>query len=334
MTETTDLAVLEIKPEQAPALYVENGLDAYLATIREMAKEVPDVTTKKGRDRIGSLAQAISRSKTAIEKPGRAYLKHLKEAVRPAEKELKRFVDECDSIRDGVLKTRSDWQEEQDRLAEIEKFNADHAEALEMNAAFDKALAERIESDHEIALLLNDKVDRDRAEAARIAEQQRIEHEQRIAREAEERAKREAEEKAQREREESARREAELKAKAEQSERDRIAEKERAEREAKQQQELSERLAREAKEKAEREKQEAIEAERRKAQEAEQRRLAEEQRIKDELAQRTADENHRKRIGTEAVAALINVAGLTREQAISTFKAIKDGAVPHTNINY
>ncbi|MBT0729550.1 hypothetical protein [Rosenbergiella nectarea] len=323
MTETTDLAVLEIKPEQAPALYVENGLDAYLATIREMAKEVPDVTTKKGRDRIGSLAQAISRSKTAIEKPGRAYLKHLKEAVRPAEKELKRFVDECDSIRDGVLKTRSDWQEEQDRLVEIEKLNADHAEALEMNADFDKALAERIESDHYIALILNEKIDRDRAEAARIAEQQRIEYEQRIAREAEERVKREAEEKAQREREESARREAELKAKAEQAERGRIAEKERAERQAQ-----------EAKERAEREKQEAIEAERRKSQEAKQRRLAEEQRIKDELAQRTADENHRKRIGTEAVAALINVAGLTREQAISTFKAIKDGAVPHTNINY
>ncbi|WP_241608902.1 hypothetical protein [Rosenbergiella australiborealis] len=345
MTETTDLAVLEIKPEQAPALYVENGLDAYLAAIREMAKEVPDVTTKKGRDRIGSLAQAISRSKTAIEKPGRAYLKHLKEAVRPAEKELKRFVDECDSIRDSVLKMRSDWQEEQDRLAEIEKFNADHAEALEINAAFDKALAERIESDHEIALLMNEKIDREREEAVRIAEQKRIEHEQRIAREYEERAKREAEEKAQREREESARREAELKAKDEQAERDRIAEKERAERqakeakeraerEAKEQQERSERLAREAKEKAERDKQEAIEAERRKAQEAEQRRLREEQRIKDELAQRTADENHRKRIGTETVTALINVVGLTREQAINTFKAIKDGAVPHTNINY
>lgn len=54
---------------------------------------------------------------------------------------------------------RADWQEEQDRLAEIEKFNVDHAEALEMNAAFDKALADRIDSDHEIALLMNEKVD-------------------------------------------------------------------------------------------------------------------------------------------------------------------------------
>ncbi|MBT0720408.1 hypothetical protein HGT70_03820 [Rosenbergiella collisarenosi] len=344
MTETTDLAVLEIKPEQAPALYVENGLDAYLATIREMAKEVPDVTTKKGRDRIGSLAQAISRSKTAIEKPGRAYLKHLKEAVRPAEKELKRFVDECDGMRDEVLKIRSDWQDEQDRLAEIEKLNADHAEALEMNAAFDKALAERIESDHEIALLMNEKIDRDRAEAARIAEQQRIENEQRISREAEERAKREAEEKAQREREESARREAELKAKADQAERDRIAEKERAERqakeakeraerEAKEQQERSERLAREAKEKAEREKQEAIEAERRKAQEAEQRRLAEEKRIKDEAEARAANHEHKRQINAAAVADLIN-AGLTEECAQACIRAIAKGHVSSVSITY
>ena len=47
MTETTDLALLEIKSPQDPALYVENGLDDYLATIREMAQEVADVTTNK-----------------------------------------------------------------------------------------------------------------------------------------------------------------------------------------------------------------------------------------------------------------------------------------------
>jgi len=313
MTETTDLAVLEIKPEQAPALYVENGLDSYYAQIeRQVLGEVPDLTTAKGRARVASLAAQVSRSKTAIEKPGREYLKRLKEQPKIVEAELRNWNNRCDALRDKVRDPLTQWEAEQERLKQEEEAKL---------AA--EALAKQIESDHEIALLMNDKIDRDRAESARISEQQRIEHEQRIAREAEERAKREAEEKAQREREESARREAELKAKAEQAERDRIAEKERAERQAK-----------EAKERAERDKQEAIEAERRKAQEAEQRRLAEEQRIKDELAQRTADENHRKRIGTEAVTALINVVGLTREQAISTFKAIKDGAVPHTKINY
>jgi colicin import membrane protein len=324
MTETTDLAVLEIKPEQAPALYVENGLDSYYEQIeRQVLGEVPDLTTAKGRARVASLAAQVSRSKTAIEKPGREYLKRLKEQPKIVEAELRNWNNKCDALRDKVREPLNQWEAEQERIKQEEEARL---------AA--EALAKQIESDHEIALLMNDKVDRDRAEAARIAEQQRIDYEQRIAREAEERAKREAEEKAQREREESARREAELKAKAEQAERDRIAQKERAEREAKEARDMAELRAKRAQEKAERDKQEAIEAERRKAQDAEKRRLAEEQRIKDELAQRTADDNHRKRIGTEAVTALINVVGLTREQAISTFKAIKDGAVPHTKINY
>jgi len=324
MTEATDLAVLEIKPEQAPALYVENGLDSYYEQIeRQVLGEVPDLTTAKGRARVASLAAQVSRSKTAIEKPGREYLKRLKEQPKIVEAELRNWNNKCDALRDKVRDPLTKWEAEQERIKQEEEARL---------AA--ETLAKQVESDHEIALLMNDKIDRDRAEAARIAEQQRIEYEQRIAREAEERVKREAEEKAQREREESDRREAELKAKAEQAERDRIAEKERAEREAKEQQERHDRLAREAKEKAEREKQEAIEAERRKAQEAEKKRLAEEERIRDELAQRTADENHRKRIGTDVVNALINVVGLTREQAISTLKSIKDGAVPHTNINY
>ncbi|MBS0855954.1 MULTISPECIES: hypothetical protein [unclassified Tatumella] len=344
MTETTDLALLEIKPEQSPALYVQSGLDPYLEMIREMAKEVPDVTTKKGRDRIGSLAQAISRSKTAIEKPGRAYLKHLKEAVKPAEQELKRFVDECNSIRDSVLKVREEWDAEQQRLAEIEAMNTAHAEALEMNNAFDKAAAEKFESDHEIALLMNDKHDRDRAEAARLAEQQRIEHEQRIARETEERVKREAEEKAKRDREEAERRERELQAAAEKEKQERIAAEQRAEQQRIEAQQLAERQAREAREKAERDKREArekaerdkreaIEAERRKAAQVELARLAEEKRIKDEADRRARDTEHRRNINLAAVSALVE-SGLTEDCAKACIKAIAKGQVPAVTINY
>lgn len=47
MSEVTDLTVIEIKPEQAPVLYVAGGLNGFLEQIRELAKEVPDVTTKK-----------------------------------------------------------------------------------------------------------------------------------------------------------------------------------------------------------------------------------------------------------------------------------------------
>ncbi|HGT3057474.1 TPA: hypothetical protein ACM2XX_001333 [Klebsiella pneumoniae] len=323
MSEIMDLTVIEIKPEQAPALYRAGGLDAYLEQIRQAVNEVPDLTTKKGRDRVASLAAQVSRSKTAIEKPGREYLKRLKEAVRPAEAEIKRFVDACDELRDATRKPLTEWEAEQERIKAEEAMNALHAEALAMNEEFDRHLAARIESDHEMALLMNDAFDREQADKAAEAERQRIAHEEEIKRLAAAAAAREVEQRAQREREEAALREAALKAQAEQAERDRIA----------------------AEQKAEAEKIAAVEAERRKAQEeadrirreAEQReqaRLAEEKRKADEQARREADVKHRKTVGTDIVKALVANTSLTRDQAIEVLAAVKDGRIPHTGISY
>ena len=323
MSEIMDLTVIEIKPEQAPTLYRAGGLDAYLEQIRQAVNEVPDLTTKKGRDRVASLAAQVSRSKTAIEKPGREYLKRLKEAVRPAEAEIKRFVDACDELRDATRKPLTEWEAEQERIKAEEAMNVLHAEALAMNEEFDRQLAARIESDHEMALLMNDAFDREQADKAAEAERQRIAHEEEIKRLAAAAAAREVEQRAQREREEAAHREAVLKAQAEQEERDRIA----------------------AEQKAEADKQAAVEAERRKAQEeadrirqeAEQReqaRLAEEKRKADEQARREADVKHRKAVGTEIVKALLANTSLTRDQAIEVLAAVKDDRIPHTGISY
>ncbi|MGX7605859.1 hypothetical protein LVQ70_19405 [Klebsiella pneumoniae] len=323
MSEIMDLTVIEIKPEQAPTLYRAGGLDAYLEQIRQAVNEVPDLTTKKGRDRVASLAAQVSRSKTAIEKPGREYLKRLKEAVRPAEAEIKRFVDACDELRDETRRPLTEWEAEQERIKAEEAMNALHAEALAMNEEFDRQLAARIESDHEMALLMNDAFDREQADKAAEAERQRIAHEEEIKRLAAAAAAREVEQRAQREREEAAHREAVLKAQAEQAERDRIA----------------------AEQKAEADKKAAVEAERRKAQEeadrirreAEQReqvRLAEETRKADEQARREADVKHRKAVGVEVVKALMANASLTRDQAIEVLTAVKDGRIPHTVISY
>lgn len=323
MSEIMDLTVIEIKPEQAPTLYRAGGLDAYLEQIRQAVNEVPDLTTKKGRDRVASLAAQVSRSKTAIEKPGREYLKRLKEAVRPAEAEIKRFVDACDELRDATRKPLTEWEAEQERIKAEEAMLALHVEALAMNEEFDRHLAARIESDHEMALLMNDAFDREQADKAAEAERQRIAHEEEIKRLAAAAAAREVEQRAQREREEAAHREAMLKAQAEQAERDRIA----------------------AEQKAEADKQAAIEAERRKAQEEadrirreadqrEQARLAEEKRKADEQARREADVKHRKAVGTEIVKALLANTSLTRDQAIEVLTAVKDGRIPHTGISY
>ncbi|HHT0069032.1 TPA: hypothetical protein ACTW88_001870 [Raoultella ornithinolytica] len=334
MSEIMDLTVIEIKPEQAPTLYRAGGLDAYLEQIRQAVNEVPDLTTKKGRDRVASLAAQVSRSKTAIEKPGRKYLKRLKEAVRPAEEEIKRFVDACDELRDATRRPLTEWEAEQDRIKAEEAMNALHAEALAMNEEFDRQLAARIESDHEMALLMNDAFDREQAEKKAEAERQRIAREEEIKRQAEEKAKREAEEKHRAELEASARREAEERAAKERAERERIEAQQRAERD---------RIA--AEQKAEADKQAAIEAERRKAQEEadrirreaeqhEQARLAEEKRKADEQARREADVKHRKAVSVEVVKALMANTSLTRDQAIEVLTTVKDGRIPHTGISY
>ncbi|WP_270613147.1 hypothetical protein [Citrobacter freundii] len=329
----SELAIIEIVPDMAPSIYVENGLEKFLEQIRESVKEVPDLSTAKGRARIASLAAQVSRSKTAVEKPGRDYLRHLKEAIKPAEAELRRFVSACDEMRDEVRRPLTEWEAEQERIKAEEAMNAMHVEALEMNIKFDQELAAKFEADHEMALLMNDAFDREVAEKKAEAERQRIAHEEELKRQAEEKAKREAEEKIELERAESARREAELKFKAEQAERDRIAIEQKAEAEKK-----------EAADRAEREKQEAIAAEQRKAQEEADRiereaeakeaaRLAEEKRIADEAAARAADVEHRRAINAAAVQSLIDQ-GIPDDWAKACVVAIARGKVPATTINY
>ncbi|EOI6410808.1 hypothetical protein ACMU9R_004668 [Yersinia enterocolitica] len=321
--ENTGLVVIDIKPESYPTLYVTNGLDKYLNQIRQAVNEVPDVTTAKGRARIASLAASASRSKTAIEKPGREYLRHLKEQPKIIEAELRRFVIECDEIRDETRRPLTEWEAEQDRLKQ-------EAEAKKKA----EQLAAEIEVAHEMALLMNDAFDRDAKAKADEVERLRKAHEEFIAQQAAEKAKREVEEKAKRDIEA-----------AEQRERDAKLAQERAEQTAKDAAAKAERDAKELAERVEREKRDAIAAEKLKAQEEAERvqreakqkedaRLAEEKRVADEAAARAANEAHRKTVGTAVVNGLIEHAGLTREQAIATLCAIKDSKIPHTNIHY
>lgn len=322
MSEVMDLTVIEIKPEQAPVLYVAGGLDAYLEQIRQAVNEVPDLSTKKGRDRVASLATQVSRSKTAIEKPGREYLKRLKEAVRPAEAEIKRFVDACDELRDATRRPLTEWEAEQERIRVEEAWNSMHEEALVMNKMFDDQLAAQIEADHEMALLMNDKFDREREEQRRLAEQAQREHEERIKQEAAEQARRDAEAKHKAEIEAAARREAEEKARAELAERRRIEAEQRAAREKQ-----------EAEERARREKEEAVAAERRRLEEEESARLAEEQRKVEEEARRAADKEHRRTVNRRVIADLI-AQGIPEEFAQKAMLAIAGGKVQDAHIKY
>ncbi|OVV33155.1 hypothetical protein [Klebsiella pneumoniae] len=323
MSEIMDLVVIEKK--NAMAVFTNNDqLDPLIEAIEKEARSlVPDVTTKKGRDAIASMAHKVARSKTYIDNAGKDLVAELKALPKQIDESRRVVRERLDALKDEVRRPLTEWESEQERIKAEEAMNALHAEALEMNEEFDRQLAARIESDHEMALLMNDAFDREQADKAAEAERQRIAHEEEIKRLAAAAAAREVEQRAQREREEAAHREAVLKAQAEQAERDRIA----------------------AEQKAEADKQAAIEAERRKAQEeadrirreAEQRekaRLAEEKRKADEQARREADVKHRKAVGVEVVKALMANTSLTRDQAIEVLTAVKDGRIPHTGISY
>lgn len=323
MSEIMDLVVIEKK--NAMAVFTNNDqLDPLIEAIEKEARSlVPDVTTKKGRDAIASMAHKVARSKTYIDNAGKDLVAELKALPKQIDESRRVVRERLDALKDEVRRPLTEWEAEQERIKAEEAMLALHVEALAMNEDFDRRLAARIESDHEMALLMNDAFDREQADKAAEAERQRIAHEEEIKRLAAAAAAREVEQRAQREREEAAHREAVLKAQAEQAERDRIA----------------------AEQKAEADKQAAIEAERRKAQEeadrirreAEQReqaRLAEDKRKADEQARREADVKHRKAVGTEIVKALLANTSLTRDQAIEVLTAVKDGRIPHTGISY
>lgn len=334
MSEIMDLVVIEKK--NAMAVFTNNDqLDPLIEAIEKEARSlVPDVTTKKGRDAIASMAHKVARSKTYIDNAGKDLVAELKALPKQIDESRRVVRERLDALKDEVRRPLTEWEAEQERIKAEEAMNALHAEALEMNIKFDQELAAKFEADHEMALLMDKDIDRERADKAAEAERQRIAREEEIKRQAEEKAKREAEEKHRAEMEASARREAEERAAKERAERERIEAQQRAERD---------RIA--AEQKAEADKQAAIDAERRKAQEetdrirreAEQReqaRLAEEKRKADEQARREADVKHRKAVGTEIVKALLANTSLTRDQAIEVLTAIKDGNIPHTGISY
>ncbi|HED5666453.1 TPA: hypothetical protein SCS24_001223 [Enterobacter kobei] len=336
----SELAIIEIAPELAPSIYVENGLDKFLEQIREGINEVPDLSTAKGRARIASLAAQVSRSKTAVEKPGRDYLKRLKEQPKVVEAELRRFVTECDQLRDEVRRPLTEWEDAekartealQQRLVDLRALaevidtagnylpSADiqvrilEAKSVVLDDSWQDRTAEAgVAKDStiqqlEASLEVAQKREHEAAELERLRkeseEKARLEREEAIRREAAEQAKRDAEAKAQAEIDAAARREASEKARAEEAERQRI----------------------ETEKRATREKEEAVAAERRRQEE-------EQKRISDEEARRAADKEHLRTINRQVIADLV-AQGIPIEWAEKCLVSFASGKVSGQTIKY
>ncbi|HEI6794415.1 TPA: hypothetical protein SJ397_000189 [Yersinia enterocolitica] len=328
MSEATGLSIV-IEAKNALAVFTQpDHIELILQQVeKEVNSFVPDVSTKKGRDAIASLGLKVAKTKTYLDGLGKDLVTEYKEVPKKIDASRKTVRDRLDALKEKVLLPRLEYEAEQDRIAAEAAYAAMWQEAHEMDASITAERLVKKESDHEMALLMNDAFDRDAKEKSEEVERLRKAHEEFIAQQAAEKAKLEAEEKAKRDIEA-----------AEQRERDAKLAQERAEQKAEQDK-------KDAAAKAEREKQDAIAAEKLKAQEEAERvqreakqkedaRLAEEKRVADEAAARAANEAHRKTVGTAVVNGLIEHAGLTREQAIVTLCAIKDSKIPHTNIHY
>ncbi|PRA69319.1 hypothetical protein CQ065_06980 [Pseudomonas sp. MYb187] len=367
MAAQTQLITIDhISEETAPVVYVQNGLKPFLQMIKdEVCGEVPDLTTRKGRERIASLAATVSKRKAAVEKPGRDYLRKIKELPKVIEAELREFVKEADALRDQVRQPLNDWQAAED--ARVDGHNNAiahlklHAEALEGITAEDladriakvetvalgeqwqefEAEAARAKDDSlkllRAALAARQQYEAEQAELARLRAEtearEQKEREERIAREAAERARIEAEQKAQAEREATQRRELEAKAAADRRELELKLQAEQAER-ARAQAE-ADRVA--VEQRAEQERQAAA---RRAEEAAEQARLDERRRADAAAAEilrqqqaREADKAHKSKVMGAAKEALMSM-NITEELAKAIVLKIARGEVPNITINF
>ena len=363
---TTEVATIPSKENALTVFSAAQGLDPYLAKIREEIDGfIPDITTKKGREAIASIAHKVARSKTTLDNIGKELVAELKDVPKKIDAERKRMRDLLDAWKDEVRKPLDDWQAAEDARVDklqngIDWFNLRATENADLDstelkssiaeverivvgekwqefeAEAHRAKAKAIESLN-VALVKREAYEAEQAELAKLradaeAQAQR-DREAQIAREAEERTKAEAERAAQAEREAVARREQEAKAAAEKRELELKLQAEQAERQAAQAK--ADQLA--AEQKAEQDRAAAVQRQAAAVEQARLDELARQQAAADEILrqqqEREADTKHKSKVMAAAKVELINT-GITEEQAKKIVLAICKGLIPNVAISF
>lgn len=360
------ITIDDISADNAPAIYVAGGLGQFFDAVKaEVSAEVPDLTTRKGRERIASLAATVSKSKAAVEKPGRDYLRRLKEMPKVVEAELRDFVTKMDNLRDTTRQPLTEWEEaEQARkdkhvdgiqaIKDLAFFEltpaaahvADIIAQLELVAISDtweeflaEAAQAKVQTLAKLRTLHSERTqyEAEQAELTRLRLEKEArdkkDNEDRIAREAAEQATREAEAKALRDRETEAQRVRDEQAAAEKRENDlklQAAESDRRAEQAKREQI-------EAEQRAEREQVAAAERQAAAVEQARQDEIARANAAADEILrqqqERQADVAHKSKILGEAKQALIDM-NISEELAKAIVLKIARGEVPNVSIQF
>ena len=349
--QVNELQVLEQNVIVA-AFAKRGGTDELFEHIaQEVRSHVPDVTTKKGREAIGSLAMKVSKSKTLIEKCGKELVAEQKAQIKLIDDDRIAIVKKFDALRDEILAPRDAWEQaEKDRVkkhqdaiigikmpadllqnhptewtSENIKVAINDLEGVCIDSSFEdfeqEAKLAKFETLEKLrtALVAREKYEAEQAELERLLKEQlereQRERDERIAKEAADKARIEAEAKA-------------------------LAEQRRVEREKQEAQEKAEREQREAAEREARLKAEKEAAELRAQQAAvmERQRIEREQAAKEE-AERKAEEarlanvEHMRSINQEILNKLCAI-GLDEGQAKAVITAIARNQIPNVSIKY
>lgn len=348
--ETTTTALVTLQPENALTLFKDGkGVDVLLADIRKQASSlVPDLSTKKGRDEIASVAYAVTRTKTYLDGLGKALVDEYKEVPKKIDANRKIIRDTLDTLRDEVRAPLTAYEEAeanrvaalQQRLNEIAQLGnmpvtAIHGATAEQlggwlaqleQIAIDDSWQEKqteagVAKEAAIlkvtqALEARKQYEAQQAELERLRQEQAKRDEKERERQIAEQARQQEAERQLQERAESQRREQQAKEREEQARRDaEEAQRKQIEAEANAQRQAEEAAARAA--------------------EQERQRIEDEQRAAaEEAARRAADVEHRRTINASAVTAIMLAADVDPEQARLVVEAIARGKIPNVSISY
>lgn len=339
-----ELTILE--NVNAVEVFSGKGLDDLLEKITDEAKSIiPDLTTKKGRDEIASMAHKVAKSKTYLDGLRKDLVADWKTKAKAVDAEGKKMRDTLDALKAEIRQPLTDWEDvENERVTNHESGIKEISEKAGMvsqwmefsidaiNKALDQVEKVKVEDFEEFSpvaatakdnaitsikesIAKREAYDKEQVELEKLraeaAEREKKDREEKLRLEGEERAKLEAEALAEKEKE-RVKLEAE---KAEKDKQDAINAKDEAEKRAK-----------EAEENA------IIQAE--KAAQAERDRI-ESERIAEELAakKREANKAHKKKINNAALDALI-LTGMNKTQAKKAVEAIAKGQIPYITISY
>lgn len=115
MSAQTELAIVPPKESALQVFKAPKGLDPYLQQIREKIDAfTPDVSTRKGRDAIASIAYSVARSKTALDNVGKELVAELKEIPKLIDVERKRMRDTLDAWQEEVRRLLTEWHAAED----------------------------------------------------------------------------------------------------------------------------------------------------------------------------------------------------------------------------